>query len=372
MCTACKPKFRGGRFRSRTRSRWVRVGLTVLGLSLAGCNDDPVRPGPVHYNVYIAALDWVDGVATDPLYIIDADSMVVIDSIPQIGSLYDMEVSPDGRFLYNGVHRGVGSGIDFDSVRCIDIKRKKIVWSVPSSTFLGLTLLDEGRIILRRWRARGGPASITDLLDANNGEVIKALPDSIRYGEGPVTGTKVAGEVGEYPNSRLVGVDVLTGEIWGEFVPYFPGGPPMPASFVRLHPDGDKVLVLGGIFPGYSQAMVGSLSTGETLVVGMMYRPTGDGQFSVDGSLAAVGDVEGTLRVFDLDSMTTIAYPDGSGTQIEFVGDTRVIVTAGPGDYFHGTNPLGRIDLSTLRATHLLNLPLPEPLLGALAVGPRP
>jgi hypothetical protein len=60
-------------------------------------------PKEVRYNDYIAALDWVDGIATDPLYITDADSMAVIDSIPQFGLVYDMEVSPDGRFLYNSV-----------------------------------------------------------------------------------------------------------------------------------------------------------------------------------------------------------------------------------------------------------------------------
>ncbi|MEW5876222.1 MAG: hypothetical protein AB1752_13715 [Candidatus Zixiibacteriota bacterium] len=344
----------------------------MLGLSLAGCNDDPVRPGPVHYNVYIAALDWVDGVATDPLYIIDADSMVVIDSIPQIGSLYDMEVSPDGRFLYNGVHRGVGSGIDFDSVRCIDIKRKKIVWSVPSSTFLGLTLLDEGRIILRRWRARGGPASITDLLDANNGEVIKTLPGSIRYDEGPVSGTKVSGLIGEYPDIRVVGVDVLSGEVWGEFRPRYPGGQPLPTAFTRLHPDGGRVLVMGGVNVGVSYAIVGSLNTGEDIVRGRIYSPAGEGAFSSDGRLAVTSDLNGSLAVFDLDSSIHLGTISAPASQVSFVGAEPSVVTAMYPDYMRGTHPLARVDIVTLEITQFVYLPLPEPLLGAMAVGPRP
>ena len=90
----------------------LKIGLLVaIGLSASyGCRDKGVEPQPVEYNVYIAALDWVDGVATDPLFILDAESMDVIDSIPRIGSLWDMEVSPDGRWLYTFVHRGDALG----------------------------------------------------------------------------------------------------------------------------------------------------------------------------------------------------------------------------------------------------------------------
>jgi hypothetical protein len=295
--------------------------------------------------------------------------MVVIDSIPQIGALYDMEVSPDGGFLYNCVRRGRG----YDSLRCIDIKRKEIVWSVPRTPpYNSLALLDNGRIILGR---KGFGTGAADLIDASTGRIIKVLSDSIRYDEGPVSGTKVSGLVGTYPDSRVVGVDVLTGEVWGEFRPHYPGGPPLPTAFTRLHPDGDKVLALDGVDIGVSGAIIGSLSTGNTLITGRMYSPFGEGQFSADGRLAAVGDKNSFLRVFDLDSMTTIAWPDienGFATQIEFIGDSHVIVTAQFGDYFQGTDPLVRIDLTALQATHGLLLPLPEPLVGPLAVGLRP
>ncbi len=107
----------------------VSVGVVLLA-GCAGCDDDgPTKPGEVRYNIYVAALDWVDGIATDPLYIIDADSMVVIDSIPRIGSLHDMEVSPDGRWLYTFVHRGSIAGRPNGSLRRIDIKNKRVDWA---------------------------------------------------------------------------------------------------------------------------------------------------------------------------------------------------------------------------------------------------
>jgi hypothetical protein len=349
--------------------------LVVLAATLA-CNDKGTEPEPVKYNVYIAALDWVDGVATDPLFILDADSRLeVIDSIPQIGSLYDMEVSPDGRWLYTFVHRGAVYGCPNDSLRRIDLASKEIVWAIPSGLDTRISLLDDGKFILRSWSHCSDNPPGQDLLDAATGQAMKMLPDSLVYMEGPVEGTEVAAIARPIPNQEetpIVAVDVITGEVRGRFVPHLPSGQRLSTSFARLHKDGESVLVMAGLSQTLAWAMVGNLRSGEVQLMQRIYSLYGEGEFSDDGSIAVTGDLSGGLTVFDLDSMAHRPSPEVYGTQVEFIGDSRTVVTCGFGDYFHATDPLLRVDLRALQITDRVELPLPEPLLGAMAVGRRP
>lgn len=340
-----------------------------------GCGEPPTKPGPVKYNVYVAALDWVDGNATDPLFIIDADSMVVIDSIPQIGSLWDMEVSPDGRWLYTYVHRGSQYGCPNDSLRRIDIKNKRIEWAIPSGLSTSITLLDHGNLILRRWSHYGDCPAGQDLLDAMTGEVIRSLPDGMAYGEGPVEGTKVAVVMDRKPPATgqlITSYDVITGETAGSFIPRSPTGTELYTAFVRLHSDGHQVLVMAGIVENIAWAIIGDLSTGEALLTHSLYNVFGEGQFSADGTIAVTSDASGSLTVLDLDSLVWRPTTATGGGQVDFVGDSKIVITCGIGDYAHATDPIVKVDLQSLMILARRELPLPEPLLGALAVGMRP
>ncbi len=350
----------------------VSVGVVLLA-GCAGCDDDgPTKPGEVRYNIYVAALDWVDGIATDPLYIIDADSMVVIDSIPRIGSLHDMEVSPDGRWLYTFVHRGSISGCPNDSLRRIDIKNKRVDWAIPSGGDTRITLLDNGNIILRRASRYLDCSGGIELLDATTGMQIRTLPDSLTYGEGPVEGTEVAAIAGSGLDARVVAVDVLTDMVHGAMVPRLPSGQLLGPTFARLHPDGETVLVIAGIVTNVAWGIVGNLNTGNVLLTERIYNINSVGAFTADGSLAVVSDINSGLSVFDLDSLSYRGRVEIVGGQVGIVGDTKSVIVCGVGDYFHATDPIVKVDAERVQPTGAVQLPLPEPLLGAMAVGRRP
>ncbi|MBD3298472.1 MAG: hypothetical protein GF341_07455 [candidate division Zixibacteria bacterium] len=352
----------------------IQITMSVVVLvAVLGCDDDgPVEPGDVRYNIYIAALDWVDGNATDPLYIIDADSMVVIDSIPRIGSLHDMEVSPDGRWLYTFVHRGSVSGCPNDSLRRIDIKNKRVDWAIPSGLDTRIQLLDGGSKILRRWSRHSICPAGEELLDATTGELLRVLPDSLLYQEGPINGTEVAAIIGDPLGARIVAVDVETDVIRGRIVPKLPSGQKLFPSFAELHPDGETVLAIAGLTTDLAWGMVGNLRTGEWLLTERIYDVNSAGTISTDGALALISDMNSGLSVFELDSLIYRGRVSIPGGQVEFVGDTKSAIMCGRGDYFHATHPVVRVDVNQLEPTHAVELPLPSPLLGAMTVGRRP
>jgi hypothetical protein len=345
--------------------------LVIAGLGLA-CHDKGTEPGPVKYNVYVAALDWVDGVATDPLFILDADSSLeVIDSIPRIGSLYDMEVSPDGCWLYTFVHRPARPCPN-DSLRCIDVKNQRIDWAIPSPADTRFSLLDEGNLILRRSAGCGDLLGGQELLDATTGRILRKLPDSLTYMEGPVAGTRVAAISGEGYGATVVAVDLLTDEVSGSFVPRLPSGQELVTKFARLHPDGETVLVIAGVVTNLAWAMIGNLQTGESPLGQRIYDINSVGEFSSDGSLAVVSDMNSGLTVFDLDSMVYRGRVAVAAGQVAFVGDTKTAAVCGVGDYFQATDPIVLVDAEAVRPIWGIHLPLPHPLLGAMAVGRRP
>lgn len=350
----------------------ITMSVVVLVAGLGCDGDGPVQPGEVKYNIYVAALDWVDGVATDPLYIIDADSMEVIDSIPQIGSLWDMEVSPDGRWLYTYVHRGSIAGCSNDSLRRIDIKEKRIDWAVPSGLETYITLLDHGRVILRRWHQEAACPGGQDLIDAATGKRIRTLPDSLHHGEGPVEGTLVAAILREGVGAPIVATDVQTDSVYGHFVPRTVTGTVFIPRFARLHPDGETVLVIGGLATNVGWAVIGNLRTNDVFDSQRIFATFGEGVFSSDGTLAVTSVRSTGLTIFDIDSKRHLASLLAVGGQIRFIGDTKSVITCGVPDYFHASDPLWKFDLTHLRLETSVDLPLPEPLLGAMAVGRRP
>ncbi len=358
------------------------VKLLILGalatVVSGGCERAAIEPELEQYNIYIAALDWVDGIATDPLYVLDAQTLEVIDTISQVGSLWDMEVSPDGRWLYAYVHRG--SAAPYlpinDSLRCMDLKSKRIVWAIPSGLSTSISLIDSGNLILRRWAESGDVPGGQDILSAATGDVIQTLPSQPWFFEGPVDGTKSAAviELKQKPGiDRIEAVDVLSGKRNGGYIPHLSNGQQLVTRFARLHPDGRRVLVVAGLgVPSPAWALIGDLETGETLVMARISGIYAEGAFSPDGRFAVTADYQGGFNLLDLDAMSPVecSLPITSG-QVEFIGHTNDIVTA-PWGFYWRAGAMYQVGLDELQVRSETQLPLPEPLIGALAVGRRP
>jgi hypothetical protein len=81
------------------------VALAVFACAvLPGC-DKAIKPKEVKYNIYFAG-SWYQGRSGDDyiysrhLYVYDADSLTLRDSIPIPNQAVNLEVSPDGHGLY--------------------------------------------------------------------------------------------------------------------------------------------------------------------------------------------------------------------------------------------------------------------------------
>jgi len=341
-----------------------------------GCEDLAVEPEPEHYNMYVAALDWIDGTATDPLYILDAESMDVIDTIPQVGSLRDLEVSPDGKWLYAYVHRGSpGSHFPlYDSLRCIDVQKKQVAWAIPSGLSTSITILDNGKLILRRWSQFRDEPGGQDLIDASTGTVLKTLPVLPWCCEGPETGTKVAAtlDVKARPGaSRIVALDVVSGEQSGSLILPPRSGYELRTAYVRLHPDRETVLLMAGIEQDFAWAMIGNLRTGTVESEQWIPSLWGEGAFSSDGQWAVFSDTDNNLRSVNLQTHEFVGTTPARGGAVRFVGTSQSVISAGRPDYW-STDPIYQVDLLSSTVTQRKELPLPEPLIGAFCVGRRP
>lgn len=258
----------------------------------------------------------------------------------------------------------------------MDVKRKTIVWAIPSGLSTSISLLDNGNLILRRWAESGGVQGGQDILDAATGEVIQTLPSQPWFFEGPVEGTESAAviELKQKPGIvRVEAVDVLSGKRNGGYIPHLPNGQQLVTRFARLHPDGRRVLVVAGLgVPAPAWALIGDLETGETLVMERVSGIYAEGTFSPDGTLAVTADYQGGFNVLNLETMSPVdcSLPVNSG-QVEFIGHTNDVITA-PWGFYWRAGAMYQVGLDELQVRSETQLPLPEPLIGALAVGKRP
>lgn len=113
----------------------LAVGLAVVVATMSGLNcskERGVNPKPeLSYRLYA-----VGGGLAPPLYYFEVDdsSHHIIDSISDIGSVYQMDISPDGRFLYVG--RNVVGGTE---IVLIDVVAKSEIGHFPGSGLFALS-----------------------------------------------------------------------------------------------------------------------------------------------------------------------------------------------------------------------------------------
>ena len=171
--------------------------FVVLAIATAlACNDKPPQPKPVEYNIYYGNNEQGD------LYVLDAKSLTIIDSIPGIGPPYSMAVSPDGAWLY----AVPWIRPDPPYLKKIDTRTNIVVDSLGDDRFNALTLLDRGKILIR-----GSQNCRGEVIEPHTLEHVRMINDSICPIRGPIGGTKVAalvdGGLGDllHPVGNLLG-----------------------------------------------------------------------------------------------------------------------------------------------------------------------
>ena len=186
-------------------------------------------------------------------------------------------------------------------------------------------------------------------------------------------------------DTLVVAVDLLTGQTRGAFVPRSaPGLHPLFVNYACLHPDGERVLLLGAYTYG-TFFVVGDLTTGGLL---MAYRqPTAAGTIAIsnNGKLAAVaedpslgfGQGYPAVHIYDLESYDhrgtvdrhQLVYVTG---QARFLpGDQRLVVYSSL--YPEGsTDGLQIIDVNTVTLERVVDPPFDGAMSGGFGIGPRP
>jgi len=375
------------------RAAAVAVSAVVVLLSIAGC-DKATKHKPVKHNIYMGA-SMFDTVNVDSfwgwIYVYDADSLSLVDSInlnlidPTRRSFFadELAVSPDGRWLY--VLAASQYSIP-STLWKIDARTKQAVWSRPGfddTKWLPVRVLQNGALLL-----------VGDtVFQAEDGGVVRTLPDSLLTLWGPVSGTKVAATVRSRPqegyDSIISVIDVATGEVSGRYVAHLTSGVPLEHFYTaRLHPDGRRVLAVGVYRSDYyCWFVVGDMETGQTLFEYRINHPFGEIAISNDGMLAAVTDPGaaylgeyGRVYVVDLQTMSvTIPTPPAEllhwnwAAQICFLPGDRRLATAPKSSWALNHGPLSTIDLTTMRFEKGVWLPDSVGMFtGGMGTGPRP
>ena len=349
---------------------------------LAGicCCSKATKPKEVKYNIYISARGYREATSAtrfDQLFVYNADSLTIRDSIPLRTMAVELEISPDGRWLYA---QCTSWGSTPGGLYKIDALTKQVVWSIPGNGLI--TPLDGGRLLTREvW---GG----TDVIDAATGDVITRLPSTTRIHKGPPNGTKVAAIVPDSTisserDTAITVFDVRSGEMYGHYVPRLSTGEALEMIYTaRLHPDGRRVMVIGLYgYIKYCWFMVGDVETGETLLRHRLYSPFGEIAISEDGALAVasdpsqplIGESRTAVEFFDLNIMQhlkTLSGPVTLAGQIRFLlGDRKIAIAPIAG--FAGW-PFCIVDRATLTVENTVQEPYEGLYTGALGVGPRP
>lgn len=352
------------------------VGLTFsVLLGLSGCKDKGTDPEPVKYNVYVGATTWIGDEQKDWIYVLDADSLGVLDSIPQPNYVNELAVSPDGHYLYVLEY----DMYDEDTLRKIDCQTRTTVWArwhplPPQGGYGGpMFLVDQGRALFFD----------RELVRTSDGALIRVLEDSIAAGTGPTRGTEIAcwtldsSNGGPFPESIVRAVDLTNGELRGSYRPRLSSGAVLLTIRACLHPDGRRVSCAGLYQSSHNVwFVIGDLETGETLLEHQLSRGRGDVVVSPDGSTAVEADhpvpgmLEGdyALYVFDITNLTLLKKFGGIYcSQLHFVDDGRHLITAPPSG-FSSSGAMFVIDVQTL-SIELEIRPPTDYLYGGMDIG---
>ncbi len=364
----------------------IRSLIAVLAVffTLADFNScsGPSKPKDVKYNLYVGATHFYaspEDSSFNRIYIYDADSLTLLDSIWQAHYAQDVAVSPDGRWLFV---------LDFTlthgprTLWKINAQTRQVAWS-RSGRSGRLRFQDNGGVLLAG----------NDVLDPEDGSILRHLSDSLVVLWGPGSGTKVAatvrGSLTEYGyDSVVTAVDVTSGERSGRFVAHLPSGLPLDHFFTaRLHPDQRRVLAIGVLGSVYnSWFVVGDLLTGQTLFTYRINFPRGEIAINSDSSLAVFTDPgvqgfgeSGIPYLIDLRTYGVITPPPADlalASQVRFLPDNRRIVTAPAAEHIWSGGPVDVLDVATLKRQKRVwptgsTYPTP-PSVGGIGIGPRP
>ncbi len=344
--------------------------IAAIGVSLflIGCSK-PDKPKPLKYNIYVGCNN------TDQMYVYDADSLTLIDSIPGLGNSYSMVVSPDGRWLFVEGKYNRGGNV----LVKLDASSKQVAGILPSNGPIVIRGLDDGRLLLR-----GNPTFYEEIIDPTTLTVTSQIDDSLYWRDGPQSGSKIA-VVAPGNDHRVRVLDLKTGEVYGNYIPRLQSGVTISTYQVSLHPDGKRVLVMG---PSASKAVwfvIGDVITDSTLLQQRLSAPGGRVAISDDGHYAIVTDPSNISRpefpplttdVFDLTTNTHLKrfneddFSDWVyNAQIQFLADgKRAVLAPPPGK----GSPFYVINLVTLQEEKAIWLPGDVPLTGAIGTGLRP
>ena len=225
-----------------TSCRIAVVFALSLFWMLAGCNDKGTNPGPVKYNVYLGASTYMDDKQVDWIYVLDVDSLTVLDSIPQSFYINELAASPDGQYLYLWDYNQY---TDEDTIRKIDAATHETIWAryhpfVPGRESGRMFLMDKGRLLFFD----------QELIQASDGALVRRLEDSLYAGVGPADGTEIACWTRYWPEAGEVetivrAVDVTDGSLRGDYRPRLSSGVVLYTFRACLHPSGQLVCCVG-------------------------------------------------------------------------------------------------------------------------------
>jgi WD40 repeat protein len=370
------------------------VALALLAFaSLAGC-DKATKHKPVKYNIYLGASmydtsgagsfwGWIYAYDADSLDLVDSINLNLIDPTGRSSFVDEMAVSPDGRWLYV---LAASRRPEPSTLWKLDAGTKQAVWSRPG--------WDDTKRTLVRVLQNGALLLVGDtVFQAEDGRVVRTLPDSLLTMWGPVSGTKVAATVRSRPqegyDSIISVIDVVTGEVSGRYVARLTSGVPLEHFYTaRLHPDGRRVLAVGVYRSDYyCWFVLGDLETGQTLFQYRLNYPFGDIALSADGLLAAVTDPGvisiseyGRVYIVDLQTLSvTVPTPPAPlihrnlAAQISFLPGDRRVATCPKSSWDQNWGPLSTIDVTTMQFEKSVWLPNPRLMFtGGMGIGPRP
>lgn len=367
---------------NRTWQGWVPLALLlpITWVLLTGVQcvpRRPIEPGPVKYNVYFGSSGY------NNIYVVDLDSLLlpenppIKDSIPGLNQITDLAASADGVHLY--VQSNLKMPPWNPALKKIDTGTGDTLGIIPNSEGARLVKLADPVLLRSKGSLSVVSGCMREIIDTDRMTVIRVLPDTVCGFKGSESGLRIAAAVGG--TSRLCGLDVQSGEYWGEYIARIPGGgQTLHVVDAFLHPNDSLV---GAIATTAGQIevwfLLGNLYTGETELSQRIVRATGSVGITSDGVwcvfteaghslvggpwVAYTVDVRARAVVNTFNPTNGLELPPTWCTILP--GDRYVLVT--PDDNEAGV--LGIINLKESQAARTIYMSFSNFPLGGIAVG---
>lgn len=350
--------YAGGCFAIGRRMAILAVSAVLFLAAISGCSKT-TKPKDAKYSIYRGVRNTI--------YIYDADSLMLLDSISRGYYQYALAASPDGRYLYVV---DAPDRYSYSRLEKVDLQTRQVVWSRSNRDLGGglqLRFLADGKLVFMG----------NGVLHPDDGTLLRRIGDSLVTMYGPKSGSRVAA----IQDSVIMIIDAATGEFSGRYVPRLSNGLALVTYYARLHPDGRRVLVIGLSGSAYySWFVIGDLVTDRTLYEYSLALPDGEVGISDDGSVAVVTDppemlgLEQSLSVIDLDHLILVRkFTDilARESQVRFLPDNRHAVLSGRADGHSGA-PLRVLDVQNMTYQTATLPQIDSPIAAGLDIGPRP